>query len=148
MRKRLKQMLIKEFLQIFRDPRMRMTVFGLPVVQMVILAFALTTDVTKIRTAVLDFDNTPDSRDLVAAFVSSNYFRVEEVLHSQGEIAPTLDHGDFHARVGEATSHGRTGLARTDHDRVVGRHASPSVVTATLSAAIPGRESGALRELP
>ena len=50
---RLKHMLIKEFLQMMRDPRMRILIFGMPVVQMVIMAFALTTDVTNIRTAVL-----------------------------------------------------------------------------------------------
>ncbi len=55
---RLKRMLVKEFLQMLRDPRMRLVVFGLPVMQMLILAFALTTDVTRVGIAVLDHDRT------------------------------------------------------------------------------------------
>jgi hypothetical protein len=54
-------MLIKEFLQMFRDPRMRVVVLVMPLVQLTVLAFALTTDVRDIRTALVDPDNTPES---------------------------------------------------------------------------------------
>jgi ABC-2 type transport system permease protein len=47
MLQRLLCMLIKEFLQMLRDPRMRVVIFGVPVIQMTIMAFALTTDVTE-----------------------------------------------------------------------------------------------------
>ena len=67
-------MLIKEFLQMLRDPRMRMVIFGMPVIQMVIMAFALTTDVTHIRTAVLDMDKTPSSRELIFDFTAGGLF--------------------------------------------------------------------------
>jgi ABC-2 type transport system permease protein len=91
MLKRLKYMLIKEFLQLFRDPRMRMMVLGVPVLQMLVIAFALTTDVTNIKTAVLDFDNTPSSRELLSEFTSSGYFEVVEYADSQDDIAYILD---------------------------------------------------------
>lgn len=91
---RLKPMLIKEFLQMLRDPRMRVVVFGLPVIQMMVMAFALTTDVTDIRTAVLDLDRTAASRDLVSRFTSGGYFSVHHVLEATDQIAPLLDHGD------------------------------------------------------
>jgi ABC-2 type transport system permease protein len=90
--KRLKHMLIKEFLQLLRDPRMRITIFAMPVVQMTIFAFALTTDVTNIQTAVLDSDNTPASRSLVADFTASGYFEVVEYAASQAQLAEILDH--------------------------------------------------------
>lgn len=84
-------MLVKEFLQMLRDPRMRVVVFGTPVIQMTIMAFALTTDVTDIRLAVLDRDRSPSSRELLAAFTASGYFRVATTLEAEGEIAPLLD---------------------------------------------------------
>ncbi len=97
MLQRLFRMLIKEFLQMLRDPRMRVVIFGIPVIQMTIMAFALTTDVTNIRMAVLDMDKTPASRELISAFTASNYFRVTASLISQNEIIPLLDQSDVRA---------------------------------------------------
>ena len=51
---RIKQILIKEFLQLFRNPRMRMIVFVPPIVQILIFGYAASTDVKHIATAVYD----------------------------------------------------------------------------------------------
>lgn len=94
---RLKSMLIKEFLQLLRDPRMRAIVFVAPVVQMLIVAFALTTDVTRIETALLDEDNTPASRELIADFEGGGHFVAARVLRSEAQIQPLLDRGKVRA---------------------------------------------------
>jgi len=73
---RIKQILTKEFLQMFRDVRMRMVVLVMPLVQMTVLAFALTTDVKDIATAVVDADNTPQSRRLTDEFTGGGHFSV------------------------------------------------------------------------
>ena len=91
MARRLWCMLVKEFLQMLRDPRMRVVVFGTPVIQMTIMAFALTADVTDIRLAVLDRDRTPASRELIDAFTASGYFHISTWLNGEEEIAPLLD---------------------------------------------------------
>jgi len=88
---RLRCMLIKEFHQMLRDVRMRLVVFAFPVVQMTVLAFALTTDVKDIRTAILDEDGTPASRMLTAAFESGGWFEIGMALSSAGEISAALD---------------------------------------------------------
>jgi ABC-2 type transport system permease protein len=95
--KRLYHMLIKEFLQMLRDPRMRVVVFGVPVIQMTIMAFALTTDVTNVRLGLLDMDKTPASRELISAFTASKYFRISASLLSQNEITPLLDRSEVRA---------------------------------------------------
>jgi ABC-2 type transport system permease protein len=69
-----------------------MVIFGMPVIQMVIMAFALTTDVTHIRTAVLDMDKTPSSRELISDFTAGGYFQMMHVAVSQKEMASLLDH--------------------------------------------------------
>jgi ABC-2 type transport system permease protein len=97
MRRRLLCMLIKEFLQMLRDPRMRVVVFGTPVIQMTIMAFALTTDVTNIRLAVLDMDKTPASREFITAFTAGNYFRISASLTDQSEITAILDRAQARA---------------------------------------------------
>jgi ABC-2 type transport system permease protein len=94
MLQRIRRMLIKEFLQMMRDPRMRVAIFGIPVIQMTIMAFALTTDVMNIRMAVLDRDKTPVSREMINEFTAGRYFRVVTNLTSDREIDPLLDHGD------------------------------------------------------
>ena len=94
MLQRIRRMLIKEFLQMLRDPRMRIAIFGVPVIQMTIMAFALTTDVMNIRMAVLDMDKTPASRELSNGFTASRYFRVVTNLTSDQEITSLLDHGE------------------------------------------------------
>jgi len=93
MLKRLKSMLIKEFLQMFRDPRMRIVIFVVPIIQMAVMAFALTTDVMEIRTVVLDSDRTPSSREFLEAFTSSGYFEIREAAGSQAEMVWALDRG-------------------------------------------------------
>ncbi|MBN1636928.1 MAG: ABC transporter permease [Deltaproteobacteria bacterium] len=93
MLKRLKHMLIKEFLQIFRDPRMRMIIFGAPIIQLIVLSFALTMDVSHIRTGVLDFDNTPTSREVLHEFTSSGYFSIDEYIQAQSDVDRLLDQG-------------------------------------------------------
>ncbi|MBN2123032.1 MAG: ABC transporter permease [Deltaproteobacteria bacterium] len=95
--KRLRQMLVKEFIQMFRDPRMRVVILVMPVVQMTVLAFALTTDVTDIRTGVLDFDNSPASREFLHAFTASGYFEIVETAASQADMIRLLDHGKVRA---------------------------------------------------
>lgn len=105
---RLQQMLVKEFLQMLRDPRMRMVIFGMPVIQMVIMAFALTTDVTHIRIAVLDMDKTPASRQVTDAFTAGGYFEIVQELFSQKEIAALLDRAEVRAVIHIPAGYGRT----------------------------------------
>lgn len=97
MLQRLFHMLIKEFLQMLRDPRMRVVIFGIPVIQMTVMAFALTTDVTDIRLAVLDMDKTPSSRELINAFTAGKYFQVSAYLNNHNEITPLLDQSKVRA---------------------------------------------------
>lgn len=94
---RLRCMLIKEFRQMLRDVRMRLVVFAMPVVQMTVLAFALTTDVKDIRTAVLDEDFTPASRAAAAAFQSGGWFNIKMTMVSAGDIARALDSAQVQA---------------------------------------------------
>jgi hypothetical protein len=90
---RLRCMLIKEFLQMLRDPRMRAIIFVAPVVQMMVIAFALTTDVTRIRTGLVDLDGTPASHEMVAAFTGSGHFNLVEQAFSSSSIKRMLDQG-------------------------------------------------------
>ncbi len=93
MLERLKTMLIKEFIQVFRDPRMRFLIFLVPAVQTVIFGYAVNTDVRHVATAVYDLDNSQESRELVARFVRSGYFDITEYVGSDHRARELVDRG-------------------------------------------------------
>ena len=91
---RLKQMLIKEFIQVFRDKRTRFVLFGPPIIQMLIFGYAATFEIRNVPVAVLDLDHSQESRDLVSHFSSSPYFDVKQQLTRRDQIVSTIDGGE------------------------------------------------------
>ncbi|NIQ02561.1 MAG: ABC transporter permease [Nitrospinaceae bacterium] len=89
---RLKEMLIKEFIQIFRDPRTRLIIFIPPMIQLLIFGYAVTTDVRNAATAIYDQDNSVASRELISRFIRSRYFRVGEYIQREKDIRLAIDH--------------------------------------------------------
>jgi len=71
MGERILHLMIKEFIQVLRDPRMKAMIFVLPVIQLLIFGYAVTTDVNRIKTVVMDSDRSAHSRQLVEGFTSS-----------------------------------------------------------------------------
>ncbi len=91
---RIRQMLVKEFIQVFRDKRTRFVLFGPPTVQMLVFGYAATLEIRHVPTAVLDLDNSQMSRELVARFTASPYFDVRARLHDRRQITEMIDRGD------------------------------------------------------
>jgi ABC-2 type transport system permease protein len=94
---RIAQMLVKEFIQILRDPRMRTVIFVMPLVQTLVFGYAVTTDVTHIPTAIFDLDNSRASRELAARFTGSGYFDVAAYVDREDKARDLLDHGTVKA---------------------------------------------------
>lgn len=90
---RLKQMLIKEFIQVFRDKRIRVLLFGPPILQMLIFGYAATYEIHHVATVVLDLDHSQESRDLVSRFTSSPYFDVQHQLIDSRQVADLIERG-------------------------------------------------------
>jgi len=90
---RIKNMLIKEFIQIFRDPRLRGIIFVIPIFQTIIFGYAVTTDVKHISTAVYDLDNSVSSRRVVDAFAHSGYFNINHYVYDDNDAKRLLDSG-------------------------------------------------------
>jgi ABC-2 type transport system permease protein len=94
---RLRGMLIKEFIQVFRDKRTRFLLFGPPIVQMLVFGYAATLEIRHIPTAVLDYDHSQVSRDLVSRFTASPYFDVTARVDDRRAIGDLIDRGDVTA---------------------------------------------------
>lgn len=90
----LRHLIKKEFRQIFRDRAMLPMIFALPLVQMFIFAYAVTTDLKYVRLAVCDFDRTPESRRLLDSFFASDYFQPAGGAESPEALSTILLAGD------------------------------------------------------
>lgn len=90
---RLKGMLIKEFIQTFRDPRMRLVLFILPMIQTVVFGYAVNMDYRNIPVAVIDRDSQGASRDLLQRLFASGHFRLAGSPADEKEGTKLLDAG-------------------------------------------------------
>jgi len=84
----------KETREILRDPITLGIAIVFPLLLMFLLTYAITLDVRDIRLAVLDEDGSAESREYVAKFLGSGYFRLAAVARSAKEIEGLLDRGD------------------------------------------------------
>lgn len=90
---RIYRMLVKEFIQVLRDPRMKALIFVMPVIQLIMFGYAVTTDVDHIKTAVCDLDKSPQSRALIERFTASGYFTVVDNTDRPERLGELLDRG-------------------------------------------------------
>jgi ABC-2 type transport system permease protein len=91
---RLKQMLIKEFIQVLRDKRTRFILIGPPIIQMMVFGYAANYEVRHVPAVVLDLDQSQESRELVSRFTSSPYFDVQRQLTNSRQLGDLIEQGD------------------------------------------------------
>jgi len=94
MARRIRALLYKEFIQVLRDPLALWLLLLLPIVMLLVFAYAINLDVRNIPIAVYDLDRTELSRSIVDRFVTSGYFVLKKRLIADSEMAGVLDRGD------------------------------------------------------
>ena len=90
---RVRHLIRKELLELKRDPRLFAIVVMAPILQLLVLGYAATTDVKDIPIVIVDADRSTASRGLVHRFETSENFKIVDMLGSTGEIDPYLDGG-------------------------------------------------------
>ena len=83
----------KEFLQVFRDQRTLLMLFGLPVVEIILFGFALSNEIKNSEIAVIDYSRDIASQQLINKIQSSGYFDVNQVLLSHDELEAAFKKG-------------------------------------------------------
>ena len=83
----------KEFLHVLRDKRTLLILFGMPVVQILLFGFALSTEVKDTRIAVLDQDKSQSSTELISKIDANRYFDLEQDLKSIHEAEDAFKGG-------------------------------------------------------
>jgi ABC-2 type transport system permease protein len=83
----------KEFIELRRDPRLFGVVIAAPIIQLLMLGYAATTDIRNVPVVVVDEDRTTASRELIERVAASPNFSVAYVVNSVNEIDPYLESG-------------------------------------------------------
>jgi ABC-2 type transport system permease protein len=83
----------KEFIQIRRDRRLLPILLIMPVMQLIILGYAVSSDIKHLATAVCDLDRTPSSRAFTDRFATSGYFDIRYRPEDERQIRGLMDGG-------------------------------------------------------
>lgn len=81
----------KEFLHLARDPRALAIVVLLPMLQLLLFAWAISFDVRDVATVVWDADRTPASRAYVEQYSAGGFFRVVGAVDSQASLDDSFE---------------------------------------------------------
>ncbi len=134
---RLSSLIQKEFIQIVRDPRTLALTFIMPVVMLFLLGYAATNDVRNVPLAVLDQDNTQESRNLLAAYRAADYFRLAFTVRSEDELRALIDGNQARAGIVIPPGYGKElNAGRVAHVAFVLDGSDPNVAGTALSAAV------------
>src|SRR6056297_170689 len=95
--RRLRAVLKKEFIHVFRDRASLFMVLMMPVVFMLLFGYAVNTDVDNIPTAVLDMDKTEASRELILNFQNTGFFQMEIYAENMETIDKAFENNDINA---------------------------------------------------
>jgi ABC-type multidrug transport system, permease component len=83
----------KEFYHIFRDRRTVLILLVMPVIQIILFGFAITTEVRNNPIAVLDLSNDVLTRRIIERLQSGEYFNIREKLTSSRDIDRVFKEG-------------------------------------------------------
>jgi ABC-2 type transport system permease protein len=91
--RRIRFLIWKELLELKTDPRLFGIVILAPILQLLMLGYAATTDIRHVPVVVADADRSTASRDLVSRFVASPNFTVVGIVSGLNDVDPYLERG-------------------------------------------------------
>ncbi|NIF06137.1 ABC transporter permease [Chryseobacterium sp. Tr-659] len=89
----------KEFYHVFRDRRTLLILFGMPIAQILLFGFALSSEVKNIGIAVLDNAHDVQSGQVISKIRSSSYFQVRKPALNEKEIEQRFKEGEIKCAV-------------------------------------------------
>ena len=88
---RIKALIKKEILSIFKDPKSRALIILPPILQLLVFANAITLEVKNIDISILDYSNSYYSRELISRFYNSHWFRKIKLAKTLKELKDDVD---------------------------------------------------------
>ena len=99
MKLRVLSLIRKEFIQIVRDPRTLALTLIYPLFMLFVLGAAFTDNVSSISVAVLDEDQSSQSRGLLTAYRVSDYFNLDHIVANEDEITRLVESNKVSAAI-------------------------------------------------
>jgi ABC-2 type transport system permease protein len=93
--RRIRHIVIKEFIQVLRDRKLRFFLIVPPLVQLLAYGYVVNFDIKHVAMAVFDESRTMESRLLVDRFASNDWFNVKYFVKSKKELLNRIDQGDI-----------------------------------------------------
>jgi len=93
--KRIYYIIVKEFIQVWRDKKMRFFLIVPPLVQLLVYGYIINFDFTHVHVGIFDESRTMESRELISRFTSNPWFDVKYYLKSQKELLDRIDNADI-----------------------------------------------------
>jgi ABC-2 type transport system permease protein len=90
---RLRALIKKEFAQTRHDRKLMFTLTVLPVIQLMLVGFALSAAVSNVPLAIVDDSRTPESRELIATLTESKSFRLAAYYSSVDQLGDAVSQG-------------------------------------------------------
>jgi ABC-2 type transport system permease protein len=134
--KRIRPVVVKEFRQIWRDPRSLIVLLVFPGILVLFIGYALNFDVKHISLAVFDQDRTARSREFIRSFSNTEYFDLNYSVESYREVDVLLDEGKALIGIVIPTNFSKNLLAGRDATvQLLVDGANSNTATATISYA-------------
>lgn len=83
----------KEFHHILRDTRSMLVLIGLPIVQLLLFGFAITTEVRNANIAILDNSKDEVTQSIITKIESSQYFNIDRTISTNEQIEKSFKTG-------------------------------------------------------
>ncbi len=83
----------KEFYHIFRDKRTMLILFGIPIAQVLLFGFVITSELKNVQIAVWDKSNDITTNQIINKITSSGFFELKKIIYNEKDIEPTFKKG-------------------------------------------------------
>jgi ABC-2 type transport system permease protein len=91
--KRFKAFVIKEFRHLLRDPRTVFVLFAIPIIQLLLFGYVISTEIKNVHIAILDNSNDVLTQKLTNKLMASDYFILEKRLSHENQIDAIFKEG-------------------------------------------------------
>jgi ABC-2 type transport system permease protein len=93
--RRIRHIIKKEFIQVWRDKKLRFFLIAPPLVQLIAYGYVINFDIKQVAVGIFDECRTTESRDLIKRFQSTDWFDVRRYITSERELLAAIDRGDI-----------------------------------------------------
>ena len=134
--RRFRALIKKEITHMLRDPRTLIFIFIMPILQLVLLGYANTTDIKNVPTVIFNQDNSPASRELLNSFNATGYFSFDYSVYSQSEVDNLIGGGKAKVGIVIPPNFGADlASGKSSQALVLIDGSDPTIASAALSAA-------------